>query len=450
MSRGQKADCPSALRLSTNFSITYPSFSDNAKLFFSTFPASPLAFFFFHPYDRKITGKTPSLTQQKACAFYDLSTIKRQDVNNLYTYHWYQWLAFFYLYCFFGWIFESTYVSLRKHCLINRGFLRLPLLPIYGSGAVLILWVSLPVQNSLILVYFTGMLAATMLEYVTGYMMERLFKMRYWDYSSQHFHLHGYICLSSSIAWGFLSLFLTEIIHQPISRFILSLSPVPLIIAVCIITAAFCTDAYQSTKEALALGSTLELLASIKQEMDELEAKLSVIREEAAAQATEHLNAVREEIEAQAERLSAARSETASLVSERLNAVKAETDARLEAAKLRSEQRLKIARLHSKKRLESTRLHGEQWLESAKLHSEKRLESARLHGEKRLKSTRLHGEQRLEALELRLNELKEKQRLAAHAKSRLGHFYRRQLLKGNPTASSPFADALKELKEKLL
>lgn len=284
----------------------------------------------------------------------------------MYTYQWYQWLAFFYIYCFFGWIFESTYVSLRKHCLINRGFLRLPLLPIYGSGAVLILWVSLPVQGSLILVYFTGMLAATMLEYVTGYLMERLFKMRYWDYSTQRFHLHGYICLSSSIAWGFLSLFLTEIIHQPVSRFILGLSPLLLIVCVCIITAAFCTDAYQSTKEALALGSTLELLASIKQEMDELEARLSVVREEAAALAAEHLASVREEIAAHAEQHSSAR------------------------------------------------------------------------------------EERLEALELRLNELKEKRRLAAHAKSRLGHFYRRQLLKGNPTASSPFADALKELKEKLL
>lgn len=294
----------------------------------------------------------------------------------MYTYHWYQWLAFFYIYCFFGWIFESTYVSLRKHCLINRGFLRLPLLPIYGSGAVLILWVSLPVQNSLILVYFSGALAATMLEYVTGYTMERLFKMRYWDYSTQHIQLYGYICLSSSIAWGFLSLLLTEVIHQPIERLVIHFPTVLLICCVCFITAAFCADAWQSTKEALALGSTLELLASIKEEMDELEARLETIREEAAAHAEE-----------------------------RFAAAKAETDVRL-----------KQARLHTKERLEQAKL---------------RSESQR------------------EALELRLSELKEKRRLAAHAKSRLGHFYRRQLLKGNPTASSHFSDALKELKEKL-
>ena len=108
---------------------------------------------------------------------------------------------------FFGWIFESAYVSLKKGCLVNRGFLRLPMLPLYGTGAVMMLWVSLPVKDSLILVYLSGVVAATSLEYVTGYMMERLFKMKYWDYSNQRFQINGYICLTSSIAWGFLTIF---------------------------------------------------------------------------------------------------------------------------------------------------------------------------------------------------------------------------------------------------
>ena len=73
----------------------------------------------------------------------------------MYTYTWYQWLAFFYVYCFLGWIFESTYVSLKQKRLVNRGFLRLPMLPLYGSGAVMMLWVSLPVRDSLPLVYIS-------------------------------------------------------------------------------------------------------------------------------------------------------------------------------------------------------------------------------------------------------------------------------------------------------
>lgn len=85
----------------------------------------------------------------------------------------------FYLYCFFGWIFESTYVSLKQKRFVNRGFLRLPMLPLYGSGAVMMLWVSIPFQDSLILTYISGVIGATVLEYVTGYVMERLFKVRY-------------------------------------------------------------------------------------------------------------------------------------------------------------------------------------------------------------------------------------------------------------------------------
>ena len=57
----------------------------------------------------------------------------------MYTYAWYHWLTFFYIYCFCGWVFESTYVSLKQHHFVNRGFLRLPMLPLYGTGAVMLL-----------------------------------------------------------------------------------------------------------------------------------------------------------------------------------------------------------------------------------------------------------------------------------------------------------------------
>lgn len=67
-----------------------------------------------------------------------------------------------------------------------------------------------PVENDLRLVWLLGMLAATALEYVVGAAMERLFQVRYWDYSKHRFNLHGYICLSSSIAWGFFSILLVR------------------------------------------------------------------------------------------------------------------------------------------------------------------------------------------------------------------------------------------------
>ena len=64
-----------------------------------------------------------------------------------------QWILFFFFYCFLGWLWESGYVSVKKREWINRGFLRGPLLPIYGFGAISILWLTLPVREHLGLVF---------------------------------------------------------------------------------------------------------------------------------------------------------------------------------------------------------------------------------------------------------------------------------------------------------
>ncbi|MFR5731205.1 MAG: putative ABC transporter permease [Clostridium sp.] len=198
----------------------------------------------------------------------------------MYTYAWYHWLTFFYIYCFFGWIFESTYVSLKQHHFVNRGFLRLPMLPLYGTGAVMMLWVSLPVKDNLLLVYCSGVVAATLLEYVTGYIMERLFKVRYWDYSSQKFNLHGYICLTSSIAWGFLTIFMTEIIHRPIERFVLNLPPSLEWCLLGIVSGCFVMDTIQSTREALSLAKTLESVSKLRADLEEMQVQLALLKAE--------------------------------------------------------------------------------------------------------------------------------------------------------------------------
>ena len=148
-----------------------------------------------------------------------------------------QWALLFFFYCFCGWVWESCYVSAKQRHWVNRGFLHGPLLPIYGSGAIIILFATLPVADSFWLVYFLGMLAATALEYVVGAVMEQLFKVRYWDYTKQPFNLHGYICLTSSIAWGFFSDLLIYVIHPPIDKLLhklpaLLVNPLAAVIAV--------------------------------------------------------------------------------------------------------------------------------------------------------------------------------------------------------------------------
>ena len=120
----------------------------------------------------------------------------------MYHYDFFEWLAFFAVYCFIGWAFESVYVSIEHGKWVNRGFLNGPFLPIYGFGAIIMLFSALPVRNSVPLTFLFGMIGATLLEYVTGYLMEKIFQVKLWDYSYEPLNLNGYICLGCSLMWG--------------------------------------------------------------------------------------------------------------------------------------------------------------------------------------------------------------------------------------------------------
>lgn len=236
----------------------------------------------------------------------------------MYTYNIVQWITFFFIYCFFGWIFESSYVSLRKRRFVNRGFLRLPMLPLYGTGAVMMLWVSLPVKDNLLLVYISGVIAATLLEYVTGWAMERLFKMKYWDYSNQPFQLHGYICLSSSIAWGFLTIFLTEVIHRPIERAVLQMNPALELALVVMVGAVFTVDTIQSVREALDLGRALEAMTKLRAELEEAQVQLALLKAEASERLEDFHEGISERLEDFREDISEHRQEAIAELTERL------------------------------------------------------------------------------------------------------------------------------------
>lgn len=139
-------------------------------------------------------------------------------------YSFLQIIMFFFAYCFLGWIWETSYVSIRKHKFVNRGFLHGPLIPIYGFGAMAILFATLPVKDNLWLVFICGMLGASVLELVTGCVMEAIFHVRYWDYTNIPTNIKGYISLPTSIVWGFFSILMIKFIHKPIEHVVLGLS----------------------------------------------------------------------------------------------------------------------------------------------------------------------------------------------------------------------------------
>lgn len=396
----------------------------------------------------------------------------------MYAYSWYQWLTFFFIYCFFGWIFESTYVSLKKRQFVNRGFLRLPLLPLYGTGAVMMLWVSLPVKDNLFLVYVSGVVAATVLEYVTGWGMERLFKMKYWDYSNQRFNVKGYICLSSSIAWGFLTILLTEVIHRPIERYVLGLPLMVNLVCVIVVSLLFAADTAESVKAALDLAKVLDAMTNMRAELDDIQVQMALLKAETA----QRMEEAREEA---SQKLGQVRSEAASRTSalkegaaERLNVIVENTVERMgdlmedtaervgvlvegtadkvartaeRLAELTEDAAARVSATLGQKDMSGQDEAGKEGglREEADTDGGCRDRKAGTDGWGRDEESGRHAfaaerRERIAALSRRLSAITEKRHSLS---SRMG-YYRRSLLKGNPTASSSrFAEALKELRE---
>ena len=188
-----------------------------------------------------------------------------------------QWILYFYVYCFLGWIFESCYVSFRKKEWVNRGFLHGPFLPIYGSGAVMMLFVSEPFKNNLILTYFAGVVGATLLELVTGAAMEALLKVRYWDYSNQKFNYKGYICLSSSVAWGFLTILMNEVLHPAILYVLAVIPKMADGVFVWVVSAGLAVDLCISVRDAINLRNILVGMENVRREVVILRKRADIV-----------------------------------------------------------------------------------------------------------------------------------------------------------------------------
>lgn len=189
-----------------------------------------------------------------------------------------KWLFFFYLYCFLGWCFESAWVSVRTGHPVNRGFMRGPFLPIYGSGALMMLVVSAPFQENMALTWLAGCVGATLLEYVTGTVTEHLFRVRYWDYSGKFMNFQGQICLSSTIAWGFLTILMTEVIHRPIAE-LAERMPVGLLNGVTAALSVYvAVDFGLSFQAALDMRDVLDGLESAKLEMERMQERMDALR----------------------------------------------------------------------------------------------------------------------------------------------------------------------------
>ena len=119
------------------------------------------------------------------------------------------YIFYFFFYSFIGWFFESCYCSIRPKKWVNRGFLRGPICPIYGTGGLVMMICLLPLRHitenlylNELLIFIAGAILCDIVEFMTSYIMEKLFNARWWDYSNKKFNIQGRICLTHTFYWG--------------------------------------------------------------------------------------------------------------------------------------------------------------------------------------------------------------------------------------------------------
>lgn len=187
------------------------------------------------------------------------------------------YIFYFFFYSFIGWFFESCYCSIRPKKWINRGFLRGPLCPIYGTGALVIMTLLIPLReltpylylNELI-IFLVGMVVCDMVEYMTSFIMEKLFNARWWDYSNKKYNLHGRICLTHTLYWGAAACLFTFILHPIIDIFFVSqINPNSRHILVYIFLTVFFFDLFDTVINALGIRSTFSKFKVIYDEISD-------------------------------------------------------------------------------------------------------------------------------------------------------------------------------------
>lgn len=184
-------------------------------------------------------------------------------------------IYWFFLYGCIGWCVEVVYAAVKEHKLVNRGFLCGPICPIYGFGMVGLVYsvqlIPLPDSGSMsaVSIFFIGMVLTTAIELVGGWVLYKLYHIRWWDYSKMKYNLGGYICPQFSLLWGLGSVLMIKVVHPLLAR---GSNPMPfrvMLILDIVLLIIFVVDVIVSTAAAIGLNKYLS-------EIDELRARLRV------------------------------------------------------------------------------------------------------------------------------------------------------------------------------
>ena len=192
----------------------------------------------------------------------------------------YNYMLYFFIYSFLGWVCESIYCSCLQKKVINRGFLNGPVCPVYGVGALIIITGLWSYRDSMIAVFVMGVILTSLLEYVTATILEKLFHAKWWDYSKHKFNINGKVCLLNSTMFGFMSLFVIEILHPFVIDVLSKMNSLVLFVFLILAMMSMIGDLVVTAKALNSLTVRVDSLTSIVDDMKKIHAKFKLYEDE--------------------------------------------------------------------------------------------------------------------------------------------------------------------------
>lgn len=159
----------------------------------------------------------------------------------------YQFAFFFFIYSFAGWCIEVCCAAIQKRKFVNRGFVNGPLCPIYGSGAVLFAVFLPELKEAPFFLFLAGAILASILEFTTGALLEKLFHRKWWDYSNIRWNYEGYVCLPFSLGWGVCAVVLNMFLNPLLVKLLRIMPKLLMVIIMIALTVALVLDTVGTT-----------------------------------------------------------------------------------------------------------------------------------------------------------------------------------------------------------
>ncbi len=200
------------------------------------------------------------------------------------------------VYSFFGWIMESVIKTVVQRKFVNSGFLHGPFCPIYGFGAAIMLIFLYSFKERVILLFIIAFFVLSVWEYIVGWMLEKIFKTKYWDYSNYKINLHGRVCLINSIFWGFLGVVFIKFIHPFIEQKVEIIPNNMLLYIVVVLLFVVIVDLIISIIKVLNIKTKLEKINQLGDTIKEKLEELKHIANNAQINNNEHIQEVIEEL----------------------------------------------------------------------------------------------------------------------------------------------------------